>query len=105
MEDKVRVFEIAEEAGATSTEVIKKAAELSIVLKSPQSAVSFEQAEAIADFIMTGKSKLLPTAKPTITKKVVEETVESTNSEVVAEAAVETKTEEKKSSNKEKRGS
>jgi hypothetical protein len=32
MEDKVRVFEIAEEAGATSAEVIKKASELSIVL-------------------------------------------------------------------------
>ncbi len=68
MEDKVRVFEIAEESGATSTEVIKKAAELSIILKSPQSTVSFEQAEAIADYIMTGQSKLLKAKKETKAK-------------------------------------
>ncbi len=68
MEDKVRVFEIAEESGATSTEVIKKAAELSIILKSPQSTVSFEQAEAIADYIMTGKSKLIKPKKETKSK-------------------------------------
>ena len=68
MEDKVRVFEIAEEAGATSTEVIKKAAELSIVLKSPQSTVSFEQAEAITDYIVTGKSDLLPKKKEAVKK-------------------------------------
>ncbi|MBD3841061.1 MAG: translation initiation factor IF-2 [Campylobacterales bacterium] len=59
MEDKVRVFEIADESGATSNEVIKKAAELSIILKSPQSTVSFEQAEAITEYILTGESKLL----------------------------------------------
>jgi len=74
MEDKVRVFEIAEEAGSTSAEVIKKASDLSIELKSPQSNVSFEQAEAIAEYIMTGKSDLLPKSKksikPTIIKKV-----------------------------------
>ena len=70
MEDKVRVFEIAEEAGSTSAEVIKKAADLAIVLKSPQSSVSFEEAEQIAGYIMTGKSKLLveKKKKPTITK-------------------------------------
>jgi translation initiation factor IF-2 len=69
MEDKVRVFEIAEEAGATSAEVIKKASELSIVLKSPQSTVSFEQAESILDFIMTGKSDLLKPKKDSAKKK------------------------------------
>ncbi len=70
MEDKVRVFEIAEEAGATSATVIEKAAELSIELKSPQSSVSFEQAEAIADYIVTGKSKLLPKSKANVAKTV-----------------------------------
>ena len=69
MEDKVRVFEIAEEAGATSAEVIKKASDLSIVLKSPQSTVSFEHAESITEYIMTGKSDLLPKTKVTIEKK------------------------------------
>jgi len=72
MEDKVRVFEVAEEAGATSTTVIEKAAELSIVLKSPQSTVTFEQAEAITEYIMTGKSDLLPKKKATAKKKKVE---------------------------------
>ena len=72
MSDKVRVYEIAEEAGATSAEVIAKAKDLKIELKSPQSAVSFEDAEAITNYIMTGKSPKLevkPVAKP---KKVVE---------------------------------
>jgi len=81
MEDKVRVFEIADEAGSTSAEVIKKAADLAIVLKSPQSSVSFEEAEEIAGYIMTGKSKLLvpKKVKPTIKKaepKKEEEVVE-----------------------------
>ena len=71
MEDKVRVFEIAEEAGSSSAEVIKKAADLGIVLKSTQSSVSYEKAEEIVSYIMTGISKLLITkeAKPTVKKK------------------------------------
>jgi len=56
MSDKVRVYEIAEEAGASSQEIIAKAKDLGINLKSPQSAVSFEDAEEIANYIMTGKS-------------------------------------------------
>jgi len=63
MSDNVRVYEIAEEAGASSNEVITKAKDLGIELKSPQSAVSFEDAEEIANYIMTGKSKKLP-SKP-----------------------------------------
>lgn len=59
MSDKVRVYEIAEEAGASSSEVIDKAKDLDIKLTSPQSAVSYEDAEEIANYIMTGKSKLL----------------------------------------------
>jgi len=94
MEDKVRVFEIAEEAGSTSAEVIKKAADLAIVLKSPQSSVSFEEAEEIAGYIMTGTSKLLTPkkVKPTIKKAlpkneepIVEETKEITKEEVVVQ--------------------
>lgn len=59
MSDKVRVYEIAEEAGATSTDVMAKAKDLGIDLKSPQSVVTIEEAEEIANYIMTGKSKLL----------------------------------------------
>lgn len=59
MSDKVRVFEIAEEAGSTSQEVIQKAKELGIDLKTPQATVSFEDAEEITQYIMTGKSSRL----------------------------------------------
>ena len=60
MSDKVRVYEIAEEAGASSADVIAKAKDLNIDLKSPQSAVSYEDAEEITKYIMTGKSSRLP---------------------------------------------
>jgi translation initiation factor IF-2 len=77
MDDKVRVYEIAEESGATSAEVISKAQELGMELKSVQSAVSFEDAEEIASYIMTGKSKLLEkktvAKKPVVKKEEVEE--------------------------------
>jgi len=106
MDDKVRVFEIAEEAGSTSAEVIKKAADLAIVLKSPQSSVSFEEAEEIAGYIMTGKSKLLKPKKETAKKKKVE--IKKEESEEVAvksepqeEKKVEIKEEKKVSKAKE----
>jgi len=100
MEDKVRVFEIAEEAGSTSAEVIKKAADLAIVLKSPQSSVSYEVAEEIAGYIMTGKSKLLvekkkkPTIKKAEPKK--DEVEESKPTEEKAKEEVKEKIEVKK---------
>ncbi|MEA3512714.1 MAG: translation initiation factor IF-2 [Campylobacterota bacterium] len=102
MEDKVRVFEIAEEAGSTSAEVIKKAADLNIVVKSPQSSVSFEEAEEIAGYIMTGKSKLLSVKKtqPKITKKSatkVEDKKEETTPVEKIEKVVEPKKERVKS--------
>ncbi|RXJ99267.1 translation initiation factor IF-2 [Arcobacter sp. CECT 8986] len=53
MSDKVRVYEIADEAGANSNEVISKAKEMGIELKSPQSAVSLEQAEEIVNYMMS----------------------------------------------------
>ena len=81
MSDKVRVYEIAEEAGASSQEVINKAKDLGIELKSPQSAVSFEDAEEITNYIMTGKSSKIPSktaSKPknNVEKVVKEEVVE-----------------------------
>ncbi len=80
MSDNVRVYEIAEEAGTSSNEVITKAKDLGIELKSPQSAVSFEDAEEIANYIMTGKSarlqkKAAPKIKKTTPKKEVLEEV------------------------------
>jgi translation initiation factor IF-2 len=83
MSDKVRVYEIAEEAGASSADVIAKAKDLNIDLKSPQSAVSYEDAEEITKYIMTGKSSRLPskTSAPKA-KKVVEKKTQEIVEEV-----------------------
>ena len=66
MSNKVKVFEIAEEAGSTSAEVMQKAKELGIELKTAQAAVSFEDAEEIMQYILTGKSSKIkePIEKP-----------------------------------------
>ena len=104
MSDNVRVYEIAEEAGSSSNEVITKAKDLGIELKSPQSAVSFEDAEEIANYIMTGKSnklkkpvakvkKAAPKKEETPTETKTEETPTETKTEVVKEEA--SKVEEK----------
>ncbi len=70
MEDKVSIREIAEESGATHAEVIAKAADLSIILKSPQSKLTYEQAEEIVNYIVTGKSdKIKATTTETKAKK------------------------------------
>lgn len=74
MSDTVRVYEIAEEAGASSQDVIAKAKDLGIELKSPQTAVSYEDAEEITKYMMTGKSERLAT-KPAKVKKVVKKEV------------------------------
>ena len=114
MSDKVRVYEIAEESGASSSNVIEKAKDLGIELKTSQSAVTIEDAEEIANYIMTGKSSKLPIKveeKKVVIKKamkkevIIEETkVETTvaKTEVVKEIkkdetkTVEVKTEEVK---------
>ncbi len=56
MSDKVRVYEIADEVGASSQDVILKSRNLGFELKSPQSAVSYIDAEKIANYILSGKS-------------------------------------------------
>ncbi|MDD2886584.1 MAG: translation initiation factor IF-2 [Aliarcobacter sp.] len=83
MSDKVRVYEIAEEAGASSADVIAKAKDLNIDLKSPQSAVSYEDAEEITKYIMTGSSSRLPSKLPASkAKKVVEKKTTEISEEV-----------------------
>ncbi len=68
MEDKVSIREIAEESGATHAEVIAKAADLSIILKSPQSKLTYEQAEEIVNYIVTGKSDKVKNTSEIIVK-------------------------------------
>ena len=88
MSDKVRVYEIAEEAGASSQDVIAKAKDLGIELKSPQSAVSYEDAEEITKYIMTGNSLRLPSKPASKAKKVIENKTQE-----IAEEVKETKIE------------
>lgn len=97
MSDKVRVYEIAEEAGANSTEVIAKAKDLGIDLKSPQSAVSFAEAEEITNYIMTGDSPRLKKqtpAKKTVKKEKPAEVKVEEKTEISVETKAETKKEE-----------
>ncbi|MDD2894748.1 MAG: translation initiation factor IF-2 [Aliarcobacter sp.] len=89
MSDKVRVYEIAEEAGASSADVIAKAKDLNIDLKSPQSAVSYEDAEEITKYIMTGNSSRLPSKSPVSKAKKVVEAKTPEISEEVKEIKIE----------------
>lgn len=71
MTEKVRVHEVAKELGITSKEVIAKASDMSISVKSAQSTLSMEQAESLANFIMNGeKPSTKPAKKDTTEKKV-----------------------------------
>ncbi|RBQ28888.1 translation initiation factor IF-2 [Aliarcobacter vitoriensis] len=90
MSDKVRVFEIAEEAGSTSAEVMQKAKELGIDLKTAQATVTFEDAEEITQYIMTGKSsRLKKVSTPKIVKAKKENIAEDNIIESIEEVEVE----------------
>ena len=54
MTEKVRVHEIAKELGIASKDVVKKASEMGIEVKSAQSTVTMEQADGLMNFIMNG---------------------------------------------------
>ncbi|SFV50376.1 Translation initiation factor 2 [hydrothermal vent metagenome] len=54
MSEKVRVYEVAHEVGLTSKEVVAKAQEIGIQVKSAQNAISMQDAEELANFIMNG---------------------------------------------------
>lgn len=99
MSDKVRVFEIAEEAGSTSQEVMQKAKELGIELKTAQATVSFEDAEEITQYIITGKSSRLKkssVSKTAKAKKEKEKEIPQEEQNKVQEKVIEEKTEIKK---------
>ncbi len=54
MIEKVRVHEIAKELGIASKDVVKKASEMGIEVKSAQSSVTMEEADGLMNFIMNG---------------------------------------------------
>lgn len=92
MIDKVRVHEIATELGIKSKEVVDKAAEMGIEVKTASSGVSPEEAEKIMNFIMNPASFTPPAPKPTIKKAPKIE--ESSDVEVTEVKAEEVKVEE-----------
>ena len=55
MSEKVRVHEVAKELGIASKEVMTKAQEIGLDVKSAQSTLSMEEAEALANFILNGE--------------------------------------------------
>jgi translation initiation factor IF-2 len=54
MAEKVRVHQIAKELGIASKDVVKKASDINIEVKSAQSTVTMEEAEKIMGYIMNG---------------------------------------------------
>ncbi len=61
MIEKVKVHEIAKELGIASKDVLKKATDMGLEVKSAQSTVTMEQAEGLANFIMNGEVPSEPT--------------------------------------------
>jgi len=84
MIDKVRVHEIATELGIKSKEVVDKAAEMGIEIKTASSSVSMEDAEKITNFIMNPASFTPPKPKPVIKKAPKKEDAPEAADEVVA---------------------
>jgi len=103
--DKVKIQEIAEEAGLSNADLLEKANELGFKVKAANSTISMENAGILVDYAISGtlpKGFNKPGSKPKITvvKKKPEEKKEETPKNETAtaeEKAVETKTETPKS--------
>ena len=74
--EKVRVHEIAKELGITSKEVVKKATDMGLDLKTASSTVSMEEAEKIVNYIMNGAENEVTHEAPKETTPKKEEAVE-----------------------------
>ena len=92
--EKVRVHEIAKELGITSKEVVKKATDMGLDLKTASSTVSMEEAEKIVNYIMNGSENEVSSEAPKksvpqdekAVEPVVEVQVSSKNQETVQES-------------------
>lgn len=80
MSDKVRVHEIAKELGINSKEVVEKAAEMGLDVKTASSTVSMNDAEQIMNYIMNGAPAPTP-EQPKVTVKKAAKTEESAPAE------------------------
>ncbi|BCD67578.1 translation initiation factor IF-2 [Nitratiruptor sp. YY09-18] len=105
--DKVRIHEIASELGLKSKDVLEKAKELGLKVKAPSSGVSFEEAEKLAEYIMSGASVQAQEqpakneVKKTQPEEQPEEKMEEKPQEVAKEAPQEHKSEQKEKEAKE----
>ncbi len=68
--DRVKIQEIADEAGASNAVLIEKAKELGYDVKAANSTVTVEQAGILVDYMINGIKPKTKKAKPTIVKKV-----------------------------------
>ncbi len=90
MTEKVRVHEIAKELGIASKDVLKKASEINIEVKSAQSTVTMEQAEGLMNFIMNGgATEVVPSAPKLIKEDSSKEKSDTPEIEKEAEKEVE----------------
>jgi translation initiation factor IF-2 len=89
MSDKVRVHEIAKELGINSKEVVEKAAEMGLDIKTASSSVSMNDAEQIMNFIMNGAPAPAPAQPKVIVKKIAKTEDEETPSKEEKPAAAE----------------
>ena len=107
MIEKVRVHEIAKELGIVSKDVVKKAADMGIEVKSAQSSVTMEQAEKLMNYIMNGEKTADKKTETKVPKKVKNDTPkkeEAPKEESIKEIVKETdvKKDEPQESTKEK---
>ena len=84
MSEKVRVHEIAKELGIDSKEVVTKATEMGLAVKSASSSVSMEDAEKIANFIINGAPAPKPKKPKIVVKKAAKKEEETVKSEAKA---------------------
>ncbi len=77
--DRVKIQEIADEAGASNAVLIEKAKELGYDVKAANSTVTVEQAGILVDYMINGIKPKVKSTKPTVVKKVKVVKEESTN--------------------------
>ena len=78
MSEKVRVHEIAKELGIASKDVVKKASDMGIDIKSANSSVTMQEAESLMNYIMSGEHSETPKQETTNSVKVASDTQEET---------------------------
>lgn len=74
MSEKVRVHEIAKELGIASKDVVKKALEMGIDIKSASSSVSMQEAEGLMNYIMSGEHAETPKQEIKAAPKAISDT-------------------------------